>query len=70
MESCSEPGKVNISASTYELVKDYFDCTYRGKFDAKGKGEVDMYFVNGIRKDFSENGDGVSPNTALLQVVA
>ncbi|MCF8258774.1 MAG: hypothetical protein K9J06_14555 [Flavobacteriales bacterium] len=70
MESHSEPGKVNISATTYELVKDYFDCTYRGKFDAKGKGEVDMYFVNGIRPDFSEDGDGVTPNSKLLYVIA
>lgn len=70
MESCSEPGKVNISASTFELVKDYFDCTYRGKMDAKGKGEVDMYFVNGIRKEFSENGDGTTPNAKLISVVS
>jgi class 3 adenylate cyclase/ligand-binding sensor domain-containing protein len=70
MESTSEPGMVNISASTYELVKDYFDCTYRGKKDAKGKGEVDMYFVNGIRREFSENGDGKTPNEALQSIVA
>ncbi len=54
MESSGEPGKVNISAYTYMLVKDYFDCEYRGKLDAKGKGKVDMYFVHGIKeKDFS-----------------
>jgi class 3 adenylate cyclase len=70
MESTSEPGKVNISASTYELVKTYFDCSYRGKLDAKGKGEVDMYFVNGIRPEFSENGDGVTPNRKLMELVA
>ncbi|MBI5914929.1 MAG: tetratricopeptide repeat protein [Bacteroidetes bacterium] len=45
MESNSEAGRVNISGSTYELVKSQFDCTYRGKIDTKGKGEVDMYFV-------------------------
>ncbi|MEI6694450.1 MAG: adenylate/guanylate cyclase domain-containing protein [Bacteroidota bacterium] len=46
MESSGEPGKVNISGTTYELVKDKFNCIYRGKIMAKGKGEVDMYFVN------------------------
>jgi len=46
MESSGEPGKVNISGSTYELVKNDFICTYRGKIQAKNKGEVDMYFVN------------------------
>jgi class 3 adenylate cyclase len=45
MESSGEAGKVNISGSTYELVKDKFNCTHRGKIQAKNKGEVDMYFV-------------------------
>lgn len=45
MEQSSEPGKINISQSTYLLIKDQFECSYRGKVDAKGKGEMDMYFV-------------------------
>jgi len=45
MESSGEAGKVNISGSTYELVKDKFTCTYRGKIQVKNKGEIDMYFV-------------------------
>ena len=45
MESSSMPGKINISHSTYELVKDEFECTYRGKLNAKNKGHIDMYFV-------------------------
>ncbi len=45
MESSGEAGKVNISESTYELVKDKFTCTHRGKISAKNKGEIDMYFV-------------------------
>lgn len=45
MESNSEVGKINISQSTYEQVKDSFDCTYRGEIEAKGKGLVKMYFV-------------------------
>lgn len=47
MESNSEPGRVNISATTYEAVKDHYHCTYRGKISAKNIGEVDMYFVDG-----------------------
>jgi len=46
MESSGEAGKVNISGSTFELVKNNFTCTYRGKIQAKNKGEVDMYFVS------------------------
>jgi class 3 adenylate cyclase len=45
MESSGEPGRVNISAYTYDLVRGRFDCEYRGKVEAKGKGAIDMYFV-------------------------
>ena len=46
MESMSEPGKINISNSTYELIKSDFDCEYRGEIEAKNRGKVKMYFVN------------------------
>ncbi len=45
MESSGEPGKVNISASTYNLIRDRFNCQYRGRVSAKNIGEIDMYFV-------------------------
>jgi class 3 adenylate cyclase/tetratricopeptide (TPR) repeat protein len=45
MESSGEAGKVNISGTTYALVKEQFECCHRGKIQAKNKGEVDMYFV-------------------------
>ncbi|HRH64783.1 MAG TPA: adenylate/guanylate cyclase domain-containing protein [Bacteroidia bacterium] len=47
MESSGEPGKVNVSGTTYELVKDKYKCTYRGKIEAKNKGTIDMYFIEG-----------------------
>lgn len=45
LESSGEQGKINISSSTYELVKDHFTCESRGKIHAKGKGEMEMFFV-------------------------
>ncbi|WP_248724707.1 adenylate/guanylate cyclase domain-containing protein [Seonamhaeicola sp. ML3] len=45
MESTGESGRINISASTYELVKDEFACLPRGKIFTKGKGELEMHFV-------------------------
>lgn len=45
MESNGVPGKINISEATYQLVKDQFECEYRGKIMAKNVGEVEMYFV-------------------------
>ena len=45
MEQNSEAGKINISQTTYELVKDKFTCEYRGEIDAKGKGQLKMYYI-------------------------
>jgi len=45
MESQSEPGQINISQTTFELIKDDFPATYRGKLPAKGIGEMEMHFV-------------------------
>ncbi|MCB0697091.1 MAG: hypothetical protein KDC07_06985 [Chitinophagaceae bacterium] len=45
MEQNSEAGKINISQTTYDLVKDKFTCTYRGEHEAKNKGRLKMYFV-------------------------
>jgi len=45
MESAGDPGKVNISESTFSHIKETFLCTHRGKIDAKNKGFIDMYFV-------------------------
>ncbi|HEY9363406.1 MAG TPA: adenylate/guanylate cyclase domain-containing protein [Chitinophagaceae bacterium] len=49
MESSGVPGKVNVSTSTYQLVKDKFNCVIRGKIRAKGIGEYNMYFVEGMK---------------------
>ena len=48
MESSGEVGQVNISESAYELVKNEpgLSFTPRGRLHAKGKGELEMYFVH------------------------
>jgi class 3 adenylate cyclase len=48
MEQHSEAGMINISGTTYELVKQIFNCRHRGKVPAKNKGEMDMYFVESV----------------------
>jgi class 3 adenylate cyclase len=62
MESSSIPGAINISQSTFDLVKDFFDCEHRGKILAKNKGCIDMYFVIGIKKDLALDPLGLLPN--------
>ncbi len=53
MESSGLPGKVNISGITYGMVKEYFICEYRGRLPVKYKGNIDMYFVRGLRPELS-----------------
>ena len=45
IETAGEQGRINISDATFQMIKDDFECEYRGKISAKGKGELDMYFV-------------------------
>jgi class 3 adenylate cyclase/tetratricopeptide (TPR) repeat protein len=45
MESNSEAGRVNVSEVTYQLIKDHYECEFRGKIPAKNLGEIEMYFV-------------------------
>lgn len=72
MESSGEAGQINISGNTFMLVKDYFICTFRGKMPVKNKGDIQMYFVNGIKPSLSEGMQGLKPNQdffILLQLI-
>jgi class 3 adenylate cyclase len=46
MESSGEPGRINISEATFDLIKSSFICETRGKIGAKNKGEMSMFFVS------------------------
>jgi class 3 adenylate cyclase len=52
LESKSEAGKVNISASTYQLINEEFDCESRGVIPIKNRGEIEMFFVKGLNQEF------------------
>lgn len=56
MESAGAIGRVNISECTYKLLKNErgLAFTARGKVVAKGKGEMEMYFVDSITTDTEE----------------
>jgi len=47
MESNSEIGKINVSETTYNLVKQDYQFMHRGKIEVKGKGEMNMFFLEG-----------------------
>jgi class 3 adenylate cyclase len=70
MESSGEAGKINISGTTYEFVKEFFTCEYRGKMPVKYKGELEMYFVNGIVPELrDENGSPNRKFTVRIQMI-
>ncbi len=62
MESYGEVGQLNISESTFELVSSYFVCEHRGKVPVKYKGNMDMYFVIGLKEEFAADETRVFPN--------
>ena len=69
MEQSGEVGNVNISESTYEAIAEFFVTEYRGKLEAKNKGNIDMYFVHSIKPELSVNEDGITPNEAFWHYV-
>lgn len=69
IEAASNIDKVNISGATYELIKEFFTCEYRGKIKAKNKGNIDMYFVHGIKPELSIDGNGIEPNELFQKYV-
>ncbi|HAP70448.1 MAG TPA: hypothetical protein DCR04_12125, partial [Flavobacteriales bacterium] len=69
MESSGDVMKVNISGSTYSLVKDYFECTPRGKIKAKNKGEIEMYFVDRLKPEYSDGDDGFMANSTFMETI-
>ena len=68
MESGGEPGRVNISGYTYELVKGYFECEYRGAFEVKNRGRMDMYFLNSLKEEYAEDPECIIPNEKFYEV--
>ena len=72
METSGMPGKINISSKTYEYIKDFFICEPRGKLPVKYKGDIDMFFITGIKPELSINNNGDAPAPAFsikLQLV-
>ncbi|HAS41166.1 MAG TPA: adenylate cyclase [Microscillaceae bacterium] len=69
MESSGEINKINISEPTYQLIKDYFKCKSRGEIYVKGKGIMNMYFVENLRAEFSRDSTGFRPTQAFLDSI-
>jgi class 3 adenylate cyclase len=64
MTSNGESGRVNISGSIYQRVEHLFDFEERGSIEAKNKGQMEMYFLSGIKPEFASN-ELHTPNDAF-----
>jgi PAS domain S-box-containing protein len=50
MESSGEPGKIQVTAATYEFLKEKFLFEERGRIEVKGKGLMTTYWLIGLQK--------------------
>lgn len=69
MEMLGEPGKVTITGDTFKHIEPYFECTFMGKAQSKSRGIIDMFVVERIKPELSENGKGIKPNSRFHQIV-
>jgi class 3 adenylate cyclase len=70
METACEPGKINVSETTYKYIKDLFECEHRGKIQAKNKGLIDMYYVKGLKAEYQKDNDPTEPNHTFKEIHA
>ncbi len=61
-----KPGEINISALTYELVKEFFVCKPYGKMPIKYKGNIEMYKVQGLLPELKGTEQGELFNRSFL----
>jgi len=66
LESASEAGKINISESARDYVKDLFELTPRGSIPTKESKGIEMYFVEGLHHSILENSQ-LSPKDAFIE---
>lgn len=72
MESMSQPGRVNLSETTYQEIRNEFPCEYRGEMEAKNRGSLKMYFLGEAEPTGKEKvqvvGQKLQPESEQLQV--
>ena len=51
METYGTPGRIQIARETHELLAAEFECEPRGPIAVKGKGEVEAWYLVGLRDD-------------------
>ena len=62
LEQGGNIGAINISERMYELIEEFFDCSFCGPVNIKNQVTADLYNVSNIKPELSEGGLGKTPN--------
>ena len=62
-----DPGRINISSSTFHYVEGLFETEPRGSIEVKNLGAIEMHFLKRIRPEFSADAEGCFPNETFRQ---
>ena len=68
MESSGAPGRVNVTGNVLKHVEAYVVCEARGKITLKGKGEVESWFIDRLRPEYSADEKGRTANERLMDI--
>jgi adenylate cyclase len=49
IESAGEPGRINVSADFHCWISDHVVSESRGLIDCKGKGQIEMFYINSLK---------------------
>ena len=67
-EKNSEPQKITVSEVVHDALKKYFNFTSRGSIDVKNIGRMNMFFLDGIKEEYSLYREGKVANQKLREI--
>lgn len=67
-EQYADLNRVNASSQLFNKIKTYFNGVNRGPIEVKKQQQIEMYHIDQIKAEFSMNGKGEKPNSALREL--
>lgn len=68
MESYGMPNQINTTKETVQFTKDFFDFEFRGRYEVKNKGVLEMFNVIGIKTDLSISQNSLHPSEEFYKL--
>ncbi len=70
VERQAESGKIIITKSTFDEIGDYFISKPTGSLKTKDSNDLELFEIERINSDYSEDADGVFPNAVFLKLLS